>query len=436
VSTPDSPDSPKSPEDVKALQDELEAVRARNAELETKSKPHGPAAIARNTGVVLLLVLATLCMTLAPVTIWGRNLVLNTDRYVKILTPVASNPGVQNLVITAVDKQVNAQIDIQSIVDQTLPPKASILAGPLKGAVSGLVNTITTRFVQSPAFKTLWVQINRTAHTQIVYLLTGKNPTNGALTITSNDELVLQLAPIVAQVKDQLVAAGLTVASHIPVVSTTINIAQVKGITSARKAVKWLNRIADILPWLALALFAGAIAAARRRRRMLMISAYCTIGAMGLVGLGLLIGRDIYLNNIDPNVVPHDTAKYLYDTLVRYLRDGIRIVALIALLVAIGAWLAGPSRRAVAFRQHASTDSDAAVSWVARGAVGRVVTEHTTACRVTIVVLALIVLLFFTSLTLVSFLVIAAVAAVLLLGIETIRNEAGHHHATAPPASV
>ena len=435
MSTPDSPDSPKSPEDVKALQDELEAVRARNAELETK-KPHGPAAIARNTGVVLLLVLATLCMTLAPVSIWGRNLVLNTDRYVKILTPVASNPGVQDLVIKAVDKQVNAQIDIQSIVEQTLPPKASILAGPLQGAVSGLVNTVTTRFVQSPAFKTLWVQINRTAHTQIVYLLTGKNPTNGALTVTSNDELVLQLAPIVAQVKDQLVAAGLSVASHIPVVSTTINIAQVKGITSARKAVKWLNTIADVLPWLALALFAGAIAAARRRRRMLMISAYCTIGAMGLVGLGLLIGRDVYLNNIDPNVVPHDTAKYLYDTLVRYLRDGIRIVALIALLVAIGAWLAGPSRRAVAFRHRASTDSDSAVAWVAHGAVGRVVTEHTTACRVTIVVLALVVLLFFTSLTLVAFLVIAAVAAVLLLGIETIRNEAGHDTATAPPAAV
>jgi hypothetical protein len=428
--------SPESPDDVKALQDELEAVRARNAELETKTKPHGPAAAARSTAVVLLLVLGTLCMTLAPVTIWGRNLVLNTDRYVKILTPVASNPGVQALVIKAVDKQVTDNLDISAIVSQTLPPKASVLSGPLEGAVSGLVNTVATKFVQSQAFKTLWVQINRVSHAQLVYLLTGKNPTNGALTITSNDELVLQLAPIVAQVKTQLVAAGLTVAAKIPVVGATINIAQVKGITSARKAVKWLNTIADVLPWLGLAFFAGAIATARRRRRAVITSAFCTAGAMVLVGLLLLIGRNIYLNNVDPSVVPHDTAKYLFDTLVRYLRDGIRIVGVIALLVALGAWLAGPSRRAVAFRHRASTDGDAAVAHLARGPVGRVTVEHVKACRITVIAIPVVVLVIFTSVTLVSILVTAAVVAVLLLAVEGLRNEAsGGAAATPPPAT-
>jgi hypothetical protein len=425
--------SSESPDDVKALRDELEAVRLRNTELETERGSHGPAAALRSNAVVLLLVLGTLCMTLAPVTIWGRNLVLNTDRYVKILTPVASNPGVQNLVIKAVDKQFTDNIDVSSVVTQTLPPAAAVLAGPIEGAVSGLVNTVVTRFVQSPAFKTLWIQINRVAHTQLVYLLTGKNPTNGALTITSNDQLVLQLAPIVEQVKAQLVSAGLTVASKIPVVGATINIAQVKGFTSARKAVHWLNTIADVLPWLGLAFFGGAIATARRRRRAVMTSAFCTAGAMVLVGVLLLVGRNIYLNNVNPAVVPHDTAKFLFDTLVRYLRDGLRIIFVLALLVALAAWLSGPSRRAVAFRERSRTDGDAALAHLGRGPVGRATVEHVTAFRVTVIVVPVVAAIFLTSLTLTSILVTAAVIAILLLAVEAIRHEAGGDSAAAAP---
>ena len=428
--------SAESPDDVKALQDELEAVRARNAELETQTKPHGPAAALRSTAVVLLLVLGTLCMTLAPVTIWGRNLVLNTDRYVKILTPVASNPGVQALVDQGGRQAGHGEP--RHLLDRVadLATQGPVLAGPLQGAVSGLVNTVATKFVQSKAFKTLWIQINRVSHTQLVYLLTGKNPTNGALTITSKDELVLQLAPIVAQVKTQLVAAGLTVASKIPVVGATIEIAQVKGITSARKAVRWLNTIADVLPWLGLAFFGGAIATARRRRRAVITSAFCTAGAMVLVGVLLLVGRNIYLNNVDPSVVPHDTAKYLFDTLVRYLRDGIRIVGILALLVALAAWLSGPSRRAVAFRQRASTDGDAAVAHLAAGPVGRVTVEHVKACRITVIAVPVVILVIFTSVTLVSILVTAAVVAVLLLAVEGLRSEAsGGAAATPPPAT-
>jgi hypothetical protein len=427
--------TPDSPQDVEALQHELEEVRARNATLEKERGPHGPAAAARSTAVVLLLVLGTLCMTLAPVTIWGRNLVLNTDRYVKILTPVASNPGVQNLVIQAVDKQVTAQIDVSSIVDQVLPPQAAILAGPLQGAVSGVVNTVATKFVQSPAFKTLWVQINRVAHTQLVYLLTGRDKSDAALTISNNGQIVLQLAPIVAQVKAQLVAAGLTVASHIPAVSTTITIAQVKGIATARKAVRLLDTLADVLPWLALLFFAGAIATARRRRRAVITSAFCTVGAMLLVGLGLLVGRNLYLNSINSAVVPHDTAKFLFDTLVRYLRDGIRVVILIALLVALGAWLSGPSSRAVRIRERAGRDGDAAVSRVASGSVGRVICDHIVALRITIVALAVVVLIFFTSVTLISILVTAAIVAVLLILLESIRIEAGGHSTSSPPTA-
>lgn len=416
------------------MQEELSLLRQRNEELERRrAEGHNRSvgSTARSTVVVVLLVLATLCITLSPVTIWGRNLVLNTDRYVSTLTPVASNPGVQKLVIQAVDKQVAANVDIPALVAQTLPPKAKLLAGPLQSAFQGLVNAVTTRFVQGRAFKTLWVQVNRTAHKQLVYLLTGQNPAGSAVSLNNNGQVVLQLAPIVAQVKAQLVAAGLTVAQNIPVVGATITIAQVKGLASARRAVHALDTIADVLPWLALVLFAGAIATARRRRRALITSAFCTAGGMIFIGLALLIGRHLYLDRVDPTKVPPDTARYLFDTLVRYLREGIRIVLAVALLVALVAWLTGPSSRAGAVRHWVGRAPRAVATAAEGGPVGQLVTDHARGCRIGIVSAALVLLLF-TGPTLTGFIVLAVIAALLLLAVELLRGSL--HGGPTPPS--
>jgi hypothetical protein len=438
MTTPDGPNDTEdlgAPHgDVESLQQEVDDLRTRNDELEAAQRKHhaehGAGAKARSAVVVLLLVLGTLCALLSPVTVWGRNLVLNTDRYVKTLEPVAGNPGVQQLVINAVNKQVESHVDVSSIVTEVLPPRAQVLASPLESAFQSLVNTITTRFVQSPAFQTLWVQINRVAHTQLVYLLTGRN--SSAVQINSNGEVVLDLGPIVQQVKDRLVAAGLTVASHIPSVGATIAIGQAKGIASARKAVRALNTIADFLPWIALALFAGAIAVARRRRRALIASAFCTAGAMVFLGLGLLIGRHIYLSKIDPSVIPSGTAGYLFDTVVRFLREGIRIIFVLALIVAFVAWVTGPSRRAVATREHTSKWTSDLVEWLGTGRVGPFVAENITVMRVVVIAVALIILVFGTGIGWVALLVIALITAALLILLEAVRREANRR--SVPPS--
>jgi len=416
-----------------AIQAEVRALRERNQELESeggRSPRRSMGSVARSTAVVVLLVLATLCVTLAPVTIWGRNLVLNTDRYVTILTPVAANPGVQDLVIKQVDNQVASHIDVKTLVAETLPPRAAILAAPLQSAVAGLINTVTTKFVRSPAFQTLWVTVNRTAHTQIVYLLTGKNPAGSAVSLTNDGKVVLQLAPIVEQVKDRLVAAGLTVAKNIPAVGATIVIAQAKGLTQARKAVRALNTIADVLPWLALVLFGGAIATARRRRRALTTSAFCTAGGMVFLGLALLVARHLYLDRIDPTKVPHDTAKFLFDTLVRFLRDGIRIVLAVAVVVVILAWVTGPSPRAVRLRHRVASAPRAAATAAADSPLSQLASEHTRGCRIGIIATALFVLVLFTGISLLSVVVLAVISALLLLAVEWLRASA----AAAPHA--
>ncbi|MCW2549529.1 MAG: hypothetical protein JWN96_3989 [Mycobacterium sp.] len=337
-----------------ALQDEIEQLRRRNADLEQRQTSYRRRTIGilRATCVVLLMTIGAVLATASVPAIWGRNLVLNTDRYVETMAPLASNPGIQAGVVKAIDKQFDANVDISSLARDALPARADQLAGPLQSAAESLVNTVTTRFVQSPAFATLWTGINRAAHTQVVAILTGKASDNKAVTI-KNDVVVLNLAPIVEQVKKQLVAAGLTVASKVPVAGATFEIAQVKGVDNARALVRLLDRVARWLPLLALLFLVSAVVISRRRRRSTVIAGASVAAGMVVIAVALAIVRTAYLNHLPGVYLSHEAAASLYDTLIRYLRTGLRLVLVGALLVCVIAWLSGPSR-AARWLRHAS----------------------------------------------------------------------------------
>ncbi len=52
--------------------------------------------------VVLLVVFGTVLVTLSVPAVWGRKLVVNTDRYVETVTPLGTDPGIQAAVVVLV----------------------------------------------------------------------------------------------------------------------------------------------------------------------------------------------------------------------------------------------------------------------------------------------------------------------------------------------
>jgi hypothetical protein len=423
--------------DLEALTAEVTALRARNEELEraARSRDGGgttrggggrAARVARSVAAPVLIIVGVLCLTLAPPAIWGRNLVLNTDRYVETLAPVAANPGVQSAVISAVDEQVSTHLDVRSLVGQVLPPQAArLLGGPLQSAAESLINTVTTRFVQSPAFQTLWVNVNRIAHQQVTYLLTGNRPANSSLRLNNTGQIVLDLAPIVQQVKDRLVSAGLTVAQNVPTVGATLEIADAHGLVEAQRATRVLNTAADWLPWTGLVLVAGGLIAAHQRRRALIGAALGLAVGMLAIGVGLLIGRNYYLGQIPVDQLPRATAAYLFDTVVRFLRWGIRLVLLVTLLIALGAWVSGPYRTATVVRERVVALPRALGTRLDTGPVGTFVAAYATAVRIGILALMFVIVLLIDSPTLGTVILLAVIAVVLLLVVEMLR--AGRH---------
>ena len=363
---------------------ELERLRSENAALRAQGQAAGPRPPRpggrqrwRSIVAVLLIVLGCVLAPLAGVAVWARNQVTNTDRYVATVTPLASDPAIQQAVTDQITAQVFTYIDIQALTTQVvdalaarvegrgLPPQAAValqgLAGPVANGVQGFVRTQVERVVQSQAFEDAWIQANRAAHETLVKALTGEG--GGSVTI-ENDTVTLNLGPFIQTVKQGLVAQGFTLAERIPQVDKSFVLFQSEDITRARSAFNLLNTLGNWLPVVALVLLAIGIYMAKDHRRALVGAALGVAGGMVLLGLALAVFRTIYLDAVPAAVLPHDAAAVLYDTIVRFLRLGLRTILVLALVVAAGAFLSGQSVTAVRTREGLGN----AIGWLSGGA--------------------------------------------------------------------
>ena len=209
---------------------ELDELRHRVGVLESGGRPHAARHHPfRSTGSVLLILLAALLSLLSVVAVWANSIVRDTDRYVATVGPLATNPDVQKAVTRRVTDAVLAQIDVNALVKQLqdtvsqkgVPPKAAQLVGNLQGPITNglkqLVSGTVERVVTSNAFETVWVEGNRRVHSALDKALTGR--ADGAVSL-ENNQVAIDVAPIVAKVKERLVSAGLGVAAKIPDVHT------------------------------------------------------------------------------------------------------------------------------------------------------------------------------------------------------------------------
>lgn len=328
---------------------ELAALRERVAVLEARPRRHR----ARSFLSALLIVVACVLAPLGAIAVWASDVVGDTDRYVATMAPLASNPDVQAALETRITDAVMQHIDIATLLGDVAPadrPRLEqalgALGGPITSGISDLVHSTTARFVTSPAFATIWTELNRRAHDAVDNALTGNS--RSAVKLTDN-AVTIDLAPVIDQVKQQLVGAGLSVAAKIPEIHTSFTVVQSKDVGKIKTGFRLLQLMGNWLPVIALLLAAGGILLAAARRRALLATALGVAAAMAVLGIGLAVFRTVYLNALPPNV-SSAAAGAVYDALIRFLRVGIRTVITLGVLVAVGAWLSGPNTWAVRVR--------------------------------------------------------------------------------------
>ena len=176
----------------------------------------------------------------------------------------------------------------------------------------------------------------------------------------------LNLAVFIETVKQRLVDSGFSVAARIPTVDASFVLFQSKDITRVRSGFNLLNTLGVWLPVIVIVLLVLGVYVAKDHRRALVGAALGVAVSMVVLALALTVFRSIYLDAVPAGVLPHDAAAVLYDTIVRFLRLGLRTVLVLALVVAGGAFLSGQSVTAVRTRQGLSH----AIGWLAGGPSG------------------------------------------------------------------
>lgn len=381
-------------DDAADVQTEITRLREENEKLKSQRAAERSGAV-RATAVVVLIVLGSLLTVPGLAAPWLRAQLLNTDRYVETMQPIIEDPAVIDYVATRITDDIFARVDVESLLAQNLPPRLSFAAGPLTGQIESKSQELVVTALSSEEFVRLWDEVNRKAHGTIVnYLESGDSST---LSVNSSNQLVLDLAPIVTQVKQRLADAGLTFVNDLPTVAPTLEIVvgDASFLVQARQAVRALQIAGWLFPVLAIGCFALAILLSRQRRRALTWSGIGLAAGALLVGILLVLGRSGFLNAMADANVPVDASTEIFDALVRFLRNSLRVTALVGLLIAVFAVVTGPTSGAIAVRRTiggALTETGQR-SGFSSGGFGKWLAGHRTAVIVGLIVLGAIMFL-------------------------------------------
>jgi hypothetical protein len=357
----------RSPEELEA---EVERLRAERHELEERVETLEARPVKRRRmrriATPILVALSIIVFTITVPAAWGARTVLNTDRYVATVAPLADDPAVQASIATKLTDQVFSALNVQGTLSEALAPlgeRATVLAGPLTIAVKGFVRDQVERVVASEAFKTFWVEANRFVHTQVLAILRGDTET----ITTREGKVLLNLLPLVnlalgsiEAVASDLVGRDVTLPaisqSDLPSASIA-RLEQALGIdlpddygqivvydseelAALQQVLYTFERLLVLLLLLIPILVAASLLVSTRRRRTLI---QLTVGAaVGLVIVRriAIIARDDLFERVDTQRFP--SVRVLTDELMASLFRYTAILLAVVLVTALVALITGP----------------------------------------------------------------------------------------------
>jgi len=325
-----------------------------------------------NTGRAWLAgVLITLGVLLAPTAIiahWATVEITNTQQFVETLGPLADDPAVQALIVTQVTELIDAQVDISGATDSllsglgdalSLPKQAKdalgLVSGPIASGVTALIHNVVGDVVASDAFQQAWDKTLTMTQTQVVALLTG-DP-NSLLTLANDGTISLPLKPLIQDVKAALIEQGVSFASAIPEIDTSVVIGKVPELAVARVIYQVGVGVGLWLPWVVLGLLTAGIFAAHRRPRALLGTSIAMGILMGILAIGFSTGGIVIAASIDPAFAA--AAAVVYAALVAYVLQIVAAIGLLAIILGFAGWAFGDSLTASKLRATTNKNIDA-----------------------------------------------------------------------------
>jgi hypothetical protein len=310
---------------------------------------------ARSIAALLIFCLATILMPIALIGHWGQRTVIDSERYLATVGPLINEPEVQAGLADAVTKAVVAKADtenqVSGLLEKLFPntPITGQLAAPIASGINGLIGDLVTKFIASDQFATVWIQLNQAAQKGVVAVLEGGD--SGPVQIKGPD-VVLDISSALAVIQKHLVDSGITAAANVTIPANDRQI--VLYSSPAIQQVRFIYALtAPILQWLPLlvaAMFALAVALARRRARTTVATGIVVTVWGFLLTIGLAIGQGAFKSQLSGT--PFGPASDVFwQTLLEYLIIGIQAVIVLGIVLIIAGWFGGRTKLALAVRR-------------------------------------------------------------------------------------
>lgn len=276
----------------------------------------------RSSLSAVLIALSCLLVPFGALAAWASYGLADTGRYVTTMAPLAADPDVREAVAKTVGdgilREVDQRMDVRGV----------------RGSVAPFVHDAVRSFTQTRAFRLAWDTGNRVTHDAILRALRAEDPAEDA----AERPVTVDLAPVTAQVKQQLTDDHIPLAARIPVEHTAVPVLRAGEVGRLRKGFHVLEFAGFWLPVAAVVFAVAGIALAVRRRRAVAATALGTALGGALLVLALTIGRGLTLAGL-PADVPHPAAAAIYDALTATLRTTSWLLLALGLTVALATWL-------------------------------------------------------------------------------------------------
>lgn len=330
-------------DDVASLKAENRRLKEENARLnrlvansDTAGTPRQRKSFSRSTGVFLLSLLAVLVLFAGNIFFWTGNAIVKNNRFVDATAPLIREEKVQTAISSYATQQFFTTVNVEQIAEESLPPRAAFLAPTLADQVEQNAEKVIQGILKNPSFQEKWNNVLSNSHDRFINQAK-QHGSDG--TIDLGELYTDQISP---QLKD----TKLAFLADKPLPDKVGEVQLVEG--------AWLSKLETLInnidTWRTIALLllvvftVLAVWLSRNRRRTVIALGFWFSVVMFLTLILIRLAREIVADKVDPQFA--DAAREATQTLLHPLAVQTATILALGLLIAIVAWISGPSRSA------------------------------------------------------------------------------------------
>jgi hypothetical protein len=329
---------------------------------------------ARRWFVGVLVALFSVGAVASLIGVWAERTALDTDSFVNTVHPLPRDPEVSRALSAFITEELFVTLDIDQRARDALPDDLQFFLGPLEGIVRDYTRDAIVTVLNSDQFERIWNDAVTTAHRLALRVLDGEDPPS---VVRRDGEVVLDFLPAIHDILQRIITQGPGFLGNVqlpdldenatrgeirrqlsdrfgvdlPADFGEIAVFNEDRLSEASDAVHLAGRF--VIGTMVVTILSGAgalLLSAGRRRTILQLGLGVAI-ATYLVFTIMRVVVDDLVDLVDEGD-NRAAVRAAAGVVSRGLRDGAWYLLIAGLLVAVGAYLAGPGRGATWVRRR------------------------------------------------------------------------------------